>query len=101
MNKFEFLKDDLYLHYPIKHCVKMNTDELNTSRKKLIDWINNIDNANLLNFLNTLRIAEKSKKVDWWNNLTQTEIKDINQGLEDIANGDTFSSEEFWNIIKS
>lgn len=78
----------------------MKADELNTDRKELINWIKNLDNENLLNFLNTLRVSEKSKSVDWWDNLSKSEIEDINQGLKDVANGDTVSSKEFWNRIK-
>lgn len=79
----------------------MNTDELNTDRKELINWIKNLDNENLLTFLNTLRISEKSKSSDWWDTLTKSEIEDINQGLEDVANGNTLSSKEFWSKLKS
>ncbi len=74
----------------------MNNDELNIDRKELINWIKNLDNENLLIFLNTLRISEKTRSLDWWDNLTKLEIEDINQGLEDVANGDTVSSKEFW-----
>lgn len=76
----------------------MKADELNTDRKELINWIKNLDNENLLNFLNTLRVSEKSKNADWWDNLSKSEIEDINQGLEDVANGDTVSSKEFWRL---
>lgn len=78
----------------------MNNDELNIDRKELINWIKNLDNENLLIFLNTLRISEKTRSLDWWDNLTKLEIKDINQGLEDVANGNTLSSKEFWSKIK-
>ena len=79
----------------------MNTDELNTDRKELINWIKNLDNENLLTFLNTLRISEKSKSSDWWDTLTKLEIEDINQGLEDVAKGNTLSAKEFWSKLKS
>lgn len=79
----------------------MKTGELSANREELIKWIKNLKNEKLLNFLNILRLSEKSTKSDWWNDLTEAEINDINQGLEEIENGDTISSEEFWNQLRS
>jgi len=78
----------------------MNTPELNTNRNVLIEWIKNLENEKLLNLLNKIRVSQDNKSADWWDNLSKSEINEINQGLQDIENGETLSSKEFWKTVK-
>ena len=78
----------------------MNTPELNTNRNVLIEWIKNLENEKLLNLLNRIRVSQDNKSADWWDNLSKSEINEINQGLQDIENGETLSSKEFWKTVK-
>lgn len=80
----------------------MTAGELKVNREELIKWIKNLNNEKLIGFLNNIRITENRKKnIDWWDDLSDSEINDINRGLEEVSNGDTLSSSEFWNQIKS
>ena len=58
----------------------MNTPELNTNRNVLIEWIKNLENEKLLNLLNKIRVSQDNKSADWWDNLSKSEINEINQG---------------------
>lgn len=79
----------------------MSTLNFETTRKELIEWINSLNDVNLLNFLNGLRISRESAETDWWDNLSEDEKADIQQGLDDIEHGRTLSSSEFWRKLKN
>jgi len=56
------------------------------------------DNSNkasaLLNYLKTLDFIKISKSVDWWDELSQENINNINKGLDDLENGNTHTDED-------
>jgi len=78
----------------------MSSTEFNVNRDKLIEWIKDLDNENILLFLNSLRKSESKSDKDWWDNLSKNEVEDINRGLADIQNGETISSSDFWIRMK-
>jgi len=43
----------------------------------------------------------EEKKPDWWDELSETQKAQINEGLEDVKNGRILSSAEFWARLKS
>lgn len=48
----------------------------------------------LLNYLKTLDFIEITKTVDWWDELSMENKKAINQGLDDLENGNTHTDEK-------
>lgn len=38
--------------------------------------------------------------IDWWNDLTSYQKKNIQLGLKDLKEGRIMPSEEFWNRLK-
>lgn len=77
---------------------KMSTAELNQKKLELIDWINRLADEHMIDLLDSL----KSGKVDedWWDELSSSQQQLVKDGLEDIANGNVVSSEQFWNKLK-
>jgi len=61
---------------------------------KFLDWVQNIKDVELLNTLMSLKKSYSSK--DWWTKLTPEEKQEIGLGEEDLKQGRTLSSEEFW-----
>lgn len=48
----------------------------------------------LLNYLKTLDFIEIEKTIDWWDELSQENKNDIEQGLNDFENGNVHSDED-------
>jgi len=46
------------------------------------------------------KIFQKEKK-DWWEDLSDEQKADIEQGERDIENGDFITSEEFFEMLKA
>jgi hypothetical protein len=46
------------------------------------------------------KIFQKEKK-DWWNELSDKQKADIEQGEKDFENGDFVTSEEFFSALKA
>lgn len=44
---------------------------------------------------------EPSNNQDFWDDLTEDQQSDINEGLRDAENGRVISSEEFWHLLKN
>jgi hypothetical protein len=44
---------------------------------------------------------EGEKTPDWWDELSESQKAQINEGLHDAKNGRTMSSEEFWWRLKN
>lgn len=78
----------------------MSTAELNRKKLDLIAWINNLTDEHLIDILDDLK-KSKTKKDDWWNELSEIQKKIVENGLKDIEQGDLISSSEFWNKLKS
>lgn len=77
----------------------MTTGELNKKKLDLIAWINRLSDENIIEFLDGLK---KSKsKTDWWDELSESQQREIQIGVDEIKKGDTFSSTQFWNELKN
>lgn len=60
--------------------------DLNLQNKKieLIQWLSTLNDHTLIDKLMKLREKEKS---DWWNEISDSEKKSIEQGIHDADNG--------------
>jgi hypothetical protein len=77
----------------------MSTAELNRKKLDLIAWINKLSDENTIEFLYGLK---KSKsKNDWWDELSENQKEILQNGIDDIENGNVISSTEFWKELKN
>jgi hypothetical protein len=72
----------------------MSTAELNETKLNLIDWINQLSDADLIAFLDGLRISRTKK--DWWEELSNNQKKQVLAGLKDADEGKVVDSKGFW-----
>lgn len=79
----------------------MKSAEYNSTRKELIQWISSLNDTSLLNFLNSIRMSRKKDNNDWWEQLSESDKKNIELGLKDLHEGKVVSSEEFWKRLKN
>jgi hypothetical protein len=77
----------------------MSTSEIEEIKSNLIEWIKQLSDPDMLNLLESLRLS--TTEGDWWEELTEVQKQQINEGLEDAENGRVISSEEFWRRLKS
>ncbi len=65
----------------------MKTRNLNLEKDKLeiIKWVTGLKDSTSIERLKMLR--SRSKKGDWWNEITEEEKASIEKGLEDIKAG--------------
>jgi len=72
----------------------MSIAELNQKKLDLIAWINRLSDEDIIEFLDGLK---KSKsKNDWWDELSENQQKIVQNGIDDIENGNVISSTQFW-----
>lgn len=74
----------------------MSATEINLLKEELVEWIGSLDDANLLNFLNSIRQSKVSTGKDWFDDLTLQDRQNLQHGLEDMEKGRVLSSEDFW-----
>lgn len=74
----------------------MKAAEYNSTRQELIQWINSLNDASLLNLLNSIRMSRKKDEKDWWEGLSISEKENIDLGIKDLNEGRIISSEDFW-----
>lgn len=77
----------------------MSTAELNEIKLDLIDWISQLSDAELIQFLDGLRISREQK--DWWEELGFDQKKQILAGLKDAEGGKLMDSKAFWDNLKN
>ena len=77
----------------------MSTTELNGIKLDLIDWINNLSDADLIVFLDGLRVS--TNKKDWWNDLSEADKKQIEAGIKDADEGKVVVSKTFWERLRN
>jgi len=76
----------------------MSIAEIKQAKLGLIAWIEQLSDTNMLSFLESLKDSKSDK--DWWDTLTEDEIRHINEGIADADNGRMISSEELWKKLK-
>lgn len=77
----------------------MSTAEIKKTKAGLIEWINELTDANVLMAIENLR--QTSKGDDWWDDLSDAYKNQINKGIADADAGRVVSSEEFWRRVKN
>ncbi len=77
----------------------MSTAELNKMKLDLIAWINKLSDENLIEFLDGLKRSKSNS--DWWDSLSESQKKMVQNGLDDIEKGDIISSNQFWKELKN
>ncbi len=77
----------------------MSTAELNGIKLDLIDWINKLSDADLIQFLDGLRISRAQN--DWWDELSIAQKKQILAGLKDADEGRLIDSKNFWKNLNN
>ena len=77
----------------------MSTAELNGIKLTLIAWINQLSDADLITFLNGLRISRTNE--DWWEELSDVQKKQVLAGIRDADAGRVISSKKFWDKLSN
>lgn len=77
----------------------MSVAEIKQTKLDLIAWIEQLSDTNTLAFLEGLKESKSSN--DWWDDLSESQKENINEGLKDAQEGRTVSSAEFWKILKN
>jgi len=75
----------------------MNTAELKGIKLDLIKWISQLSDADLIQFLDGLRISRAQN--DWWEELPVAQKKQILVGLKDADEGKLMDSKLFWKSL--
>ncbi len=60
---------------------------------ELIEWLTKLEDIETLKYLKTVKDSGYENH-DWWNDLTEEQIKGIQKGLKDIDNGRVVSHED-------
>jgi len=77
----------------------MSVAEIEETRASLIAWIEGLSDSGMLTVLDSLR--NSNFDGDWWDSLSDSQTKHINEGIEDEENGRVISSEAFWKNLKN
>ena len=77
----------------------MSTAELNGIKLDLIDWISQLSDTDLIQFLDGLRISRAQN--DWWKELSVAQKKQILAGLKDADEGKLMDSNNFWKNLNN
>lgn len=67
----------------------MSPAELNQKNLDLIAWINRLSDENIIEFLDGLKRSKSED--DWWNGLSENQQKMLQNGIDDIENGNVIS----------
>lgn len=77
----------------------MSSAELNQKKLDLIAWINRLSDENIIEFLDGLKRSKL--KDDWLDGLSENQQKMLQNGIDDIENGNVISSNQFWEALKN
>ena len=77
----------------------MSVAEIKKTKSNLIAWIEQLSDSNMLMVLDELRNAKTDK--DWWDTISESQRKHIDEGIGDAENGRVISSNTFWNNLKN
>ena len=61
---------------------------------ELIQWLSALKDKEVLQSLFFYKNIQQ--KTDWWDELSEEQLAEINKGIEDIKQGRTISSKEIW-----
>jgi hypothetical protein len=71
---------------------------IETKKIQLIQMISQVYNSELLREIENILL---SSKTDWWNSISNSEKKAIQEGLDDYKNGKLLSHDEVTARVKS
>ena len=77
----------------------MKAAELNQTKSKLKDWIDQLDSSEIIEFLDGLKDSSTDPKL--WDSLSETKKKIIQKGLNDAKEERVVSSQKFWKELKN
>ncbi|MGF7081129.1 hypothetical protein [Mucilaginibacter sp. UYCu711] len=77
----------------------MSIAEIKQTKSNLIAWIEQLSDTNMLSFLESLKDSKTSG--DWWDDLSEAQRQNIDEGIKDLEEGRTISSAEFWHKLKN
>lgn len=77
----------------------MSSADVKRVKSDLIEWINELSDLNLLSFLEGMR--QSKTEGDWWDDLSDSQIREIVNGLEDIEKGNVIVSGDFWKRLRN
>jgi hypothetical protein len=77
----------------------MSAAEIKQTKLSLMAWIEQLSDTSTLAFLEGLK--ESKSGIDWWDNISESQRKHINEGLNDAKAGRIVSPPEFWNRLKN
>ena len=77
----------------------MSTAELNKKKLDLIEWITRLSDENIIELLDGLKNSQS--KADWRDELSESQQKMLQNGIDDIEAGNVISSTQFWNGLKN
>ncbi len=61
---------------------------------ELIQWLTSIDDKQILQSL--FRFKNMQENTDWWDTLSDEQLKEIEKGIDDVKKGKTISSKSVW-----
>jgi hypothetical protein len=77
----------------------MSTAEINKKKLDLISWVEQIEDSDMLSFLQGLKqsVSDAGEPVQ----LTPQQEELIERGIKDADSGNVISTAEFWNSLKN
>lgn len=61
---------------------------------ELIQWLASIEDMQILQSL--IRYKNIQENTDWWDTLSDDQLKEIKKGIDDVKKGKTISSKSVW-----
>jgi hypothetical protein len=77
----------------------MYVAEIKETKSNLKAWIDQLSDTNMLFMLDGLRTANSDKYS--WDDLSEFQKQNINEGLDDSEHGRDLSSDDFWDQLKN
>ena len=61
---------------------------------ELIQWLTSIEDKQILQSL--FRFKNMQENTDWWDTLSDDQLKEIEKGIDDVKKGKTISNKSVW-----
>lgn len=65
---------------------------------ELIEWLTSLEDKEILQSL--FRFKTIQENTDWWDTLSEVQLKEIEKGIEDVKKGKTVSSKAVWQNLR-
>ena len=60
--------------------------DLTTKKLQLIEWLINLNDKSLIDYLSTIKDSGTAE-TDWWDELSEDQLESIQRGIKDIEDG--------------